>query len=643
MKKVNIFLIYFVTFIYLEFLYRIFLYDKVFIPANITMIAFLLFFAMTLFLFTKLLKEKANKVFFFIFLSIICVWFSAQYVVKSFMDFYISFSILQIADQVGSFLGKAVIEVLRRLFGIILIFLPVILSGIFHRKINFKKRKFTASILILILCFASYGLYYLSLNIQKDKQYSAYVLYHEVNNPSLNIEKVGVLNTFCLDIHRVIFGFDEKIVIKNKKKVKPEEVVYGYNNLDLDFDGLINDTNDNLVKEMSEYFKNETGTLQNEYTGMFKGKNLILFMAESFNEIALRKDITPTLYKMSKEGFVLKNYYTPTIYSTIGGEFQELSGLYANFSSLSQWRSGQNTFPMGIATLFQNEGYNTFAYHNNSYAFQDRNVYLEKLGFTNFKACYNGLEKLINCGQWPQSDVEMIETTYTDYIDSDKPFMVFYATVSGHAGYSWSNSMARKHKEQIEALDLPYSIPVQAYLGTQMELDDAINLLLEKLEEAGKLDNTVIVLVGDHYPYELTIDQVNEVASYKKDSVIEVNRSHLFIWNSKMETVKIDKIGSQIDIIPTVYNLFALPYDSRLFIGHDILSSEPGLAMFANNSWVSDKGKYYASSGKFEQTTDEELDENYVDDMNIDVRNRITMSKYIMDKNYYKLIWDYKK
>ena len=643
MKKVNIFLIYFISFIYLEFLYRIFLMDKVFIPANITMIAFLLFFAMTLFLFTKLLKDKANKVFFYIFLSLICLWFSAQYVVKSFMDFYISFSILQIADQVGSFLGKAVIEVLRRLFGIILLFLPVILCGIFHRKINFKKRKFKATVLIFILCFASYGLYYLSLNIQKNKQYSAYVLYHEVNNPSLNIEKVGVLNTFCLDIHRVIFGFDEKIVIKPKKKVKPEEVVYKYNNLNLDFDALINDTNDSLVKEMSEYFKNETGTLQNEYTGKFKGKNLILFMAESFNEIALRKDITPTLTKMSKEGFVLKNYYTPTIYSTIGGEFQELSGLYANFSSLSQWRSGQNTYPMGIATLFKDDGYNTFAYHNNSFAFQDRNVYLEKLGFTNFKACYNGLEELINCHQWPQSDVEMIETTYTDYINSDKPFMVFYATVSGHAGYSWSNAMARKHKDQIEALDLPYSVPVQAYLGTQMELDDAIKLLIEKLKEANKLDDTVIVLVGDHYPYELTIDQVNEAASYKKDSVIEVNRSHLFIWNSKMDTVKIDKVGSQIDIIPTIYNLFALPYDSRLFIGHDILSSEPGLAMFSNNSWVSDKGKYYASSGKFESTTDEELDENYVDDMNMDVRNRITMSKYIMDKNYYKLIWDYKK
>ena len=640
------FFVYFISFIYLEFLYRIFLYDKVFIPANITMIAFLLFFAMTLFLFNKLLNEKGNKIFFYFFLSLICLWFSAQYVVKSFMDFYISFSILQIADQVGSFLGKAVIEVLKRLFGIVLLFMPVIISGIMHRKINFKKRKFKYGIVILILCVALYGVYYGSLYIQKDKEYSAYVLYHEVNNPSLNIEKVGVLNTFCLDIYRVIFGFNEKIYINSNKKVKTpveKDKVYGYNNLDLDFDGLINNTNDSLVKEMSEYFKNETGTLQNEYTGMFKGKNLILFMAESFNEIALRKDIMPTLYKMSRGGFTFENYYTPTIYSTIGGEFQELSGLYANFSSLSQWRSGSNTFPMGIATLFQSKGYNTYAYHNNSYAFQDRNVYLEKLGFTNFKACYNGLEELINCGQWPQSDVEMIETTYTDYINSDKPFMVFYATVSGHAGYSWYNAMAKKHKDEIEALNLEYSVPVQAYLGTQMELDDAMQLLLDKLEEAGKLDDTVIVLVGDHYPYELTIDQVNEAASYKKDSVIEVNHSRLIIWNNKMETVKVTKVGSQIDIIPTVYNLFNLPYDSRLYVGHDILSSEPGLAMFSDNSWVSDKGKYFASRGTFTQTTEEELDENYVKDMNVDVRTRIAMSKYIMDKDYYKLIWNYKK
>ena len=647
MKKVSMFLIYLLSFIYLEFLYRILLYDNVFRLSNVNMLLFLVFFALFIYLISKLFKEKANKVIFYIILGLICLWFSAQYVVKGFLDFYISFSILQIADQVGSFLGKAVIEILRRIFGIILLFMPLIVSIILRKKINFKKNSFAKDILLIIFCFLAYGIYYVSLNIRKDEDYSVYMLYHDVNNPALNIEKVGILNTFCLDTYRVAFGFNEKIIIKNKKtnkKVEPTEIVYDYNNLNIDFDSLIANTNDATVKDMSTYFQNESGTLQNEYTGLFKGKNLILFMAESFNEVAVREDTTPTLYKLANSSFVFNNYYTPTIYSTIGGEFQELSGLYAVFSNLSKWRSGTNSYPMGLATMFKNAGYNTYAYHNHSYTFQDRNVYLKSIGFDNFKGCWNGMEKLITCqGIWPESDVDMIEATNVDFVNDDKPFMVFYASVSGHAGYSWSNAMAKKHKDEILELNLGYSEPVTAYLATQMEFDQSIKLLLEKLEEAGKLDDTVIVIAGDHYPYELTTEQMNEAATYKKDGTIEINHSKLIIWNNKMETVKVEKVGSSIDILPTVYNLFNLPYDSRLIIGNDILSTEDGLAMFGDNSWVTNKGKYFASKGVFEPANEGIVDDEYAKNMNQDVRNRITMSKYIMDKNYYKLIWDYVK
>ena len=68
--------------------------------------------------------------------------------------------------------------------------------------------------------------------------------------------------------------------------------------------------------------------------GYFKNKNLILFMAESYNMIAVNKELTPTLYKLTNEGFVFNNFYTPVNNSTIGGEFQELTGLYANGSIL---------------------------------------------------------------------------------------------------------------------------------------------------------------------------------------------------------------------------------------------------------------------------------------------------------------------
>lgn len=645
MKKVNLLLVYLLSFVYLEFLYRIFLYKNVFRLSNINMLLFLVFFSLFNFLVSKLWKEKGNKVIFYIIMTFWSIWFSAQYVVKDFFDFYISFSVLQIADQVGDFMGTAVLEVAKRLLGIIFIFLPLILSIIFRKRLNFRRFKKEKSLIILGCCLLSFGIYYLGLNINKNIAYSPYILYHDINDPSLNIEKVGIVNTFVLDSFRAIFGFEEKLNLVTQKpnqNIDPNSQ-YKYNNFDFDFESLKKNTKDNTIKTMTSYFENETGTLENEYTNFFKGKNLILFMAESFNEIAVREDTTPTLYKLANNSFVFNNYYSPTIFSTIGGEFQELTGLYpASTAELATFRKGSNAFPMGIATLFKDAGYNTFAYHNNSYTFQDRNLYLKSLGFDNYKGCYNGIEKKVNCSLWPQSDVEMINATYEDYINSEKPFMVFYASVSGHAGYSFNgNAMARKHEQEIKALNLNYSEPVLAYLAAQMELDQALATLLTKLEEAGKLDDTVIALVGDHYPYALTAEQINEASSYKKDDTIEINHSKFILYNNKMEKVEVNKVGSQIDVLPTLYNLYGIKYDSRLIIGKDILSTEPGLAIFGNRSWVSDKGKYFSSSGK--AILDDDAPSGYVKDMNIIVNNKIQMSKYIINKNYYKLAWQYKK
>ena len=648
MKKVSVFLILLVSFIYMEFLYKIYIYEKIFRISIINMILYLVPLAIIFAIISRLFKkEKVNKIVYFTILGIISIWFSAQYVVKNYFDFYISFSALGLADQVADFFTKAVIETIKRLPGIILIFVPFILSIIFNKKINFTKISFKKFLLLWVFVLVSYGIYLLGLNIEKDKDYSAYKLYYKVNDISLSMENLGVLNTFTLDVKRCLFGFNEEITIDSiipiinhkDNKDSEEEKVYEYNNLDINFDDLISNESNSTIKSMHEYFKNNPGTLQNEYTGIFKDKNLILFMAESFNEIAVNETLTPTLYKLVNSGFTFDHYYTPTIYSTIGGEFQELTGLYAQSTSiLGKFRSGDISFPQGIANKFKEVDYKTFAYHNNSYAFQDRNKYLASMGFDNFKACYNGLEKLINCKEWPQSDVAMINATVEDFINEDK-FMVFYASVSGHAGYSWAaNAQARKNKEEYLKANLSYSEGPASYIAAQMELDRALEELIKKLEEAGKLDDTVIALVGDHYPYELTVNEVNEVSSYKKDSIVEINHSNFILWNNKMDTVKISKVGSQIDVIPTIYNAFNIKYDSRLFIGNDILSNTPGLAIFANRSWVSDKGTYFSANRQFVPVDGAEIEEGYVDNMNKIVNNRINMSKLIIENNYYKKV-----
>ena len=414
-------------------------------------------------------------------------------------------------------------------------------------------------------------------------------------------------------------------------------IVYDKNVLDIDFNILKEQETNEAIENMHQYFLNDSGTFKNEYTGYFKDKNLILIMAESFNSIAINKELTPTLYKLSHEGFVFENFYTPVILSTIGGEFQELTGLYPNLSLLSNiWRKGVNYYPFGYGKVFNDLGYDVHAYHNHTYSFQNRDVYLKSLGFSHYLGCKNGLEKKINCNNWPESDVEMVQATLDDYLKSDK-FFTYYVTVSGHMSYDFrTNAMAKKNQDYVKTL--PYSEKIKAYLATQIELDRALEILINKLDEAGRLNDTVIALVGDHYPYDIEIDLINELAEPDRDEVIEVNRSSFILWNSEMDMVKVSKVGGNMDVLPTLLNLFDIPYDSRLIMGKDLLSTEEGLVIMADNSWVSDKGVYLARTKSFISKEEEISYNEYVTRMNQVVSNRVNLSKLIIENDYYRKV-----
>ncbi len=645
LKKFNVILFTFIILMFLEISFRILTNVTIFNISFLYVTLYNIFVSLLISFLVTWGNNKFNEVIYYVTIFIICFIYALQLCIYKMFGFYFDLSLLSATDQVASFAGDGLKLILENIMGVIVLFLPFIILLIFIKRISIHKNEVKINIIKLISLVVVYLVFIGTLYINGDGINSAKELYFNVSNNELNIRKFGVLNAFRIDVKRSIFGFDVKLDIpddyvdpdKDDDEGDEVEIVYDYNNLDIDFDSLIASETDSTVSMMHEYFKNESGTLQNEYTKYFEGKNLILFMAESFNEIAVREDITPTLYKLVNSGFKFNNFYTPTISSTIGGEFQELTGLVAASGFLSPWKSGENYYPFGIATAFQNLGYNTYAYHNHTYTFQSRHKYLAALGFDNYMGCRNGLENEINCNQWPESDVEMIEATFDDYITSENPFMVYYVTVSGHGDYGFDYSaMARKHKDDVANLN--YSEKPLSYLAAQIELDQALELLIKKLDEAGELEDTVIALVGDHYPYYLSLDEVNEIASYEKDSVVEINRSNFILWNSEMETVEIEKIGSQIDVLPTIYNLFGVEYDSRLIIGKDILSTEPGLAIFGNSSWVSDKGTYFASSGEFVSKDGSEVDSEYVKYMNNVVSNKITMSRYIMKYDYYRKV-----
>jgi len=148
------------------------------------------------------------------------------------------------------------------------------------------------------------------------------------------------------------------------------------------------------------------------------------------------------------------------------------------------------------------------------------------------------------------------------------------------------------------------------------------------------------VLSGDHYPYGLTEENISEFLGHQVDPVFELYKSSLIIYNSATEPETVDKYCSSLDIIPTVSNLFGLEYDSRLMMGRDIFSTAAPLVMFKDQSWITDKGFYNASTRTLQPITTEQVPESYITNINNTVSNKFTFSKLILERDYYRYIAD---
>ena len=628
-KIIKLNIINFLTLIFFEVVFAIISFDTYTREEVFSVFIYSLFSSFVITLLMTVWSEKVNRIFSYIIYFVLCFWFALETIFKSFLQTFFSLSMFKLTDQAMGFAGETFKVIINNLHYLIIFFIPFILLIIFRKKLDFDIREnklYLFSYIILIpLSFLSHRLY---INSTKNSDnLSLYDLYYNVDNISLSIQRLGVLSSTGIDIYRNIFGFEDKIIIVNyeNNEDKEEVFIYDKNILDLDL------SNNNLNSDIKKYIENNPGTSQNKYTGLFENKNFIFIVAESFSEIGVREDLTPTLYKLTNNGFVFNNFYVPYYLSTIGGEFQSLTGLYPNYSTLKTWRNGQNSFPYGLATVFKEKDYNTYAYHAHSGYFQDRYKYLNALGFDNFKACEMGLN--INCNMWPESDIEMINASVSDYINSDKPFMTYYMTVSGHLDYTREgNSIVSKNWKEVESLS--YSDKAKAYLATQIELDRALEILINKLEESGKLDDTVIVLLADHYPYGLSLDEINELSNYKRDGLFEINHNSLVIYNSNMKSIKVDKVGMPIDVLPTVYNLFGINYDSRLLAGTDLFSNSEGMVILDNFSWITDRGRYNSLANKY--TGD--ITTEYIDNINNIIQNKIIFSKNMLMYDGYKYI-----
>lgn len=619
MKKKSLLYWYIFLICFLEIIYRLFVWKELFCTQTIITLIFSIPFAFICYFLSKF----GNKVFNIIIsinLSITLTFlFMAQFIYYAFYKTIFSlFSLFKGTGQVFGEFFEAILDYIIRYWYVLLIMLiPFIMFIIFIRFFDFnrlKKKEFFKSFLsFMVIYFFSFLILFFDKGI-----YSIKNLYFNVHSPMLTISKVGVLTMEKLDVKRYILGFEDKLLYKINDFDYEEK---DYNILDIDFGS----------SKIDKAFKESDPSEKNEYTGMFKNKNLVFITAESLDASAIREDITPTLYKLLNNSFVFNNFYQPLFpVSTSDGEYMSLNSLLPKEGTWSFYDSSDIYMPYGLGNVFNKLGYKAFGYHNHSYDYYERQLSHSNIGF-NYIGCGNGLEKKINCNLWAESDLEMIESTINDYINEEK-FIAYYMTVSGHLMYNQKNDMVKKNYDKVEHLN--YSEDVKGYLAATIELDKAIEVLIKRLEENGKLDDTLIVIVPDHYPYGLSIDELNEISDYDRSDKFELYHTSLIMYNPNIPKTIIDDYVSGIDILPTVYNLFGIDFDSRLLMGRDILSDSEKIVILSDRSWITNKGKYDSIKDKFYPF--EESPKNYVEEINKKVYQKFALSSLIIQKDYYR-------
>lgn len=628
--------------IYLEIIYKFFIMKDLLTTNTFSVVLFSIPWIIIFTIITSIFNEKVNKILTIVFSFLIILITLAQIVYYNFYNSMFSFlSLTTGTGQVMQFyvMIASVIARIWYIFAIILI--PYILFLIFKNKLfDFKKNNLKFLISYLLIFILSFLGIVLVINKNNEGFYSLKRLIFKTHAPMLTIDKTGLFTMEMIDIERYIFGFNEEIYSEqinvNNEEEKVPEVKIEYNTTDIDFDKLINDETDDKIKSMHVYFKNTAPSNKNEYTGMFKDKNLIFITAEAFDTIAIDEKLTPTLYKIANNSFIFKNYYQPLYpVSTSDGEYMNLNSLIPKEGVWSFKQTSKISMPYGIGNMFNKEGYVSYGFHNHNYNYYDRQKSHKNIGLK-YYGCGNGLEKKMNCKHWPNSDKEMIDATTSYYIDNDK-FMTYYMTVSGHLNYNFSgNNMAYRNKNKVK--NLKYSTAIKAYLATQIELDKSIEKLLQVLEEKGKLNDTLIVIAPDHYPYGLTTKQMNEISTIDRNDKFEKFHTTLIMYNPNIEKTVVDKVISSLDILPTIYNLYGLTFDSRLLMGRDIFSNNEHIVILSDRSWITDKGKYNSVTKEFTSTTNEKIEKDYIDRINMIVNQRYGMSSLIIDNNYYKKI-----
>ncbi len=589
--------------------------------------------------FSYLFKGKKR----YVYLLVCAIIFTAICTINSaYYTFYTSFasvSMLSLTQYIGE-VGDAVVENVLQIKDLVYIF-PLIFFIYYYHRLT-KKDK--------------YKIYTKEKRIRKFKNTiiagGIVLLLFIVSLSSLEISRfVKQWNREYIVMRFGIYMYQGNDIIAS---IQPKiSAMFGY---------------DDAKKEFTEYYKdrNDEQDYTNEYTNVLEGRNVIVIHAESLQGIAINRtfngeEVTPNLNRLIKEGLYFNNFYSQVSVGTSSDtELTYNTSLMPTQNGTAFVSYFDRTY-ISTPSLLKDKGYYTFSMHANNGDFWNRRAMHESLGYDKFysKETYEvDDENVIGLGLSDKSFFAQSVEKLKKISEEHDKYYGYIITLTNHTPFSDTDKYGEfsvtmkttitNEDGTTEEIEAPYleGTKLGNYFKSVHYADEALGEFFSEMDEAGLLDNTAVIIFGDHdarlprsefnlmYNYDPATDDIkaeDDPTYVDYDSFdYELDRKVPFIIWTKDGAVKgeVDYTMGMYDVMPTIGNM--LGFYNKYALGHDIFETKgDNIVVFPNGNWVTNKMYYNSQKGEYKLLKDEIIDENYITENNeyaeklLDVSNKV--------------------
>lgn len=429
-------------------------------------------------------------------------------------------------------------------------------------------------------------------------------------------------------------------------------MVFGYEENKEHFDEFFASDTDGGAE--TETIASASGENSNEYTGIFEGKNVLVIHAESVQQFTMDtyingEELTPNLNKLASEGLYFSNFYAQeSVGTSSDSEFTFATSLMPASSgtvAINYWDRDYNT----TQKAFGNMGYYVFSMHGNNGSFWNRLNLHSSLGYdrlyhytTDFT-----IDETIGLGLSDKSFFAQAVPKIKEIDEENESWYGLLIMLTNHTPFTdienvsdYDYDVSFTYTQYNEETGLYEEVTRDFLEGTKLGCyfksvhyaDEALGQLMDDLDEEGLLDDTVVIIYGDHdakikeeeYEYyynydpftDETLDEDEEGYVPVDDFYYNINRRvPLIIWckDADYEPQEITRVMGMYDVQPTLGNMFG--YENEYALGHDIFSFEEGeenIVIFPSGNFVTDTVYYDIQKDTYFDLTDYDNVARYV-------------------------------